>query len=200
MDYTPDNAALKGKKAEIQKLLLTFTETHVSLEPSDAETLIETFVTLTAPLDPPVVIRYITIGDLGKGGGSSRKPGNVTLNWKNLFELVPDITLAGAGAVGVPWLIPFAALYIWMKLWKTTEINLTEEDAFVIYSLWTHRDAGKKIPENEAFLKTEALAKRHGIPLTKKRFTEIISKLLALECIELDSGVIWLREWVRVKY
>lgn len=201
MVYTPDKAALEGKKAEIQNLLSTFAERHPCLVQSDVQNLIGSFVTLTAPLDSPTLIRFLTIAELGRGGGNSRKPGNITLNWSNVFELVPDITLAGASTVGVPWLLPFAALYIWMKLWKSSEVNLAEEDAFVVYSLWIHRDERNKIAEDAAFQKMQVLARQHGIPpLTKTRFTEIINKLLSLECIEMESGVIWLREWVRIKY
>jgi hypothetical protein len=88
-----------------------------------------------------------------------------------------------------------------MKLWNAASVSLEDEDAFVVYSLWIHRNGENKISEEDAFLKTETLAKKHGLPAIKKEgFTKIINKLLSLECVEMEEGVIWLREWVRIKY
>jgi hypothetical protein len=146
-------------------------------------------------------MELIVMSRLGQDGSKSRKPGNVTLNWRRLFELVPDATLAGASATEARWLIPLAALYIWMKLWKVATIDIEEGDAFVLYSLWLHRSEKKRIAEEEAFSRTKSLAEKHELPvLTRKKFDQAINKLLSLECIEMDEGVIWLREWVRIKY
>ena len=201
MNYTPDNAAREAKEKEIAALLATLTEVHAALDPRQTQKLFGSFVTVTAPLLPPVVFKLMTISELGRGGGDTRKPGNVTMNWRKLLELVPDVTLAGAGAAGSPWLIPFAALYVWMKLWNAAKVSLEEEDAFVVYSLWLHRNGENKISEDDAFLKTEALTHKHGFPaFSQEKFTKIINKLLSLECIEMEEGIIWLREWVRIKY
>ena len=201
MSHTPDNAAREAKEKEIEALLSTFAEGCPSLDPRQTQQLIGTFVTITPPLLPPVVLKLLTISELGQGGGDTRKPGNITLNWRKLLELVPDVTLAGAGAAGSPWLIPFAALYVWMRLWNAASVSLEEEDAFIVYSLWIHRNGENKISEEDAFLRTETLAKKAGRPAIKKEaFTKIINKLLSLECVEMEKGVIWLREWVRIKY
>jgi hypothetical protein len=202
MDFVPDRNAQKAKEEEIERLVVSFAETHSPLTSSQAKTLIGTFITITPPLCPSFLdVHYMTIADLGRGGGESRKLGNITLNWRRLFELVPDVTLAGGAAAETAWLIPFAALYIWMKLWKASKVKLKEEDAFVVYSLWLHRDINKKISEEDAFLKTKALAKKHNLAgFTKEKFTKIINKLLSFDCIEINEGVIWMREWVRIKY
>jgi len=202
MDYTPDHAAKATKQKEIEALLEAFGESHhATIAPEDAKQIFDNFITISSPLNPPIAIEFMVMSRLGSGGTSSRKPGNIRLNWRQLFELVPDVTLAGAGAAGARWLIPFAALYIWMKLWNVATIEIEEKDAFVLYSLWLHRNEKKRIPEDEAFLKTELLAKKHGLPLlTKQQFDEAINKLLSLECLEVDNGDIWLREWIVVKY
>lgn len=88
-----------------------------------------------------------------------------------------------------------------MKLRKVATVDIEEKDAFVLYSLWLHRNERKRIPEDEAFLKTESLATQHGLPsLTRERFDQAINRLLSLGCIELDDGDIWLREWIIVRY
>ncbi|MDP2602492.1 MAG: hypothetical protein Q8S00_07850 [Deltaproteobacteria bacterium] len=201
MNYTLDNAAREAKEKEIEAILATLAAGHAVLDPRQTQKLIGSFVTVTPPLLPPPVIKRITISELGRGGGDTRKPGNVTLNWRKLLELVPDVTLAVAGVAGSPWLIPLAALYVWMRLWNAASVSLEEEDAFVVYSLWLHRNGENKISEDNAFLKTETLAHKHGFPaITKEKFTKIIDKLLSLECVEMEEGIIWLREWVRIEY
>jgi hypothetical protein len=201
MDYTPDKAAQAAKQKDIETLLVTFGEDHTALDPEQAKQLIDSFVTISPPLNPPLLMELTVMSNLGRGGGKSRKPGNIRLNWRRLFELVPDVTLAGAGAATAHWLIPFAALYVWMKLWNAATVNIEEEDAFFLYSLWLHRNDESRISEDEAFSKTESLIKNHGLPLIKREtFDQAINKLRSLECIELDGGVIWLREWVIIKY
>lgn len=201
MDYTPDRAASELKRKEILALLADFGESHHALGHKQTKQLFDNFITITPPLDPPFVMEMIVMSRLGRGGTRSRKPGNIRLNWRQLFEVVPDVTLAGAGAAGVRWLVPFAALYIWMKIWDVATLEIEEKDAFVLYSLWLHRNERKRISEDEAFSKTQSLAKEHKIrALTKPQFEEITNKLLSLECIELNDGDILLREWIIVKY
>jgi len=70
----------------------------------------------------------ITLRSFGDEGGTSRKPGNIFLNWRKLMDIVPDAAIATAG------------------------------------------------------------------------YNKAINRLLAMECIEIDNGIISLREWVRVSY
>lgn len=201
MDYTPDNAALSAKRSEIEMLLASLGTVQKTLTAEQSERLIESFMTISPPLNPPIVATFTVMSQLGRGGAKSRKPGNIRLNWRRLFELVPDVTLAGAGTAEAQWLVPFAALYIWMKLWKAATVSINENDAFVLYSLWHHRNDKVRIPEDEAYSNIKALAKTHSLPIFEREiFDQSINKLLSLECIELNAGVIWLREWVSIKY
>jgi hypothetical protein len=203
MDLSPDHHAQKAKEKEIETLVVAFADEHSPLNASQAKKLIGTFITLTPPLKPPIVLHHMAMARFGEGGTVSRKPGNITLNWRRLFELAPDVTLAGATAAETqaPWLILVAALYIWAKLWKAASIKLDQEDALVVYSLWLHRNSKNRIPEEDAFLKTNELATKHKLPIfDKEKFTRIINKLLSIDCIEINNGVIWLCEWVTIKY
>src|SRR5438093_1186359 len=124
MNFTPDHNAQQAKEKEIETLVLSFAETHSPLDASQAKKLIGTFVTISPPLDPSFQhAHWMTVAALGRGGGESRKSGNIMLNWRKLFELAPEATLAGGAAVETPWLIPFAALYVWMRLWKASEVK-----------------------------------------------------------------------------
>ena len=77
-----------------------------------------------------------------------------------MFELVPDATLAGAAGFTEKWLLVFAGLYIWMKIWKAATIELQESDALILYVLWQNRDSRNKISEELAFLKLTETARR----------------------------------------
>lgn len=38
------------------------------------------------------------------------------------------------------------------------------------------------------------------VVLTEAEYQRAVNRLVEMKCIELDDGIIWLREWVRVKY
>jgi len=201
MDFTPDRAAQEAKQKEIEALLEQSSEGGATLTPTQIKQLVDSFISISPPLDPPHLMTFTTMAALGRGGANSRKPGNITLNWRRLFDLVPDITLAGAGAVGTTWLLPVAALYVWMKLLNSATIKIEEKDAFVLYALWTHKNDKDRISEDDGFAKSNLLAEKHGMPpIQRDTFDRAVNKLSSLDCIELEAGIIWLREWVRIKY
>jgi hypothetical protein len=61
-------------------------------------------------------------------GGLTIKPGNIRLNWRKLFEKVPELVLTGAGVTQL-WLAPFAALYLWNLVWSLSKIEITPAQA-----------------------------------------------------------------------
>ena len=67
--------------------------------------------------------------------------------------------------------------------------------------MWIHRDGKNRITEDEVWIRiNDLLVTNEFSPLSKTKFTEVINDLCDMKCIELDNGVIWLREWVRVTY
>jgi hypothetical protein len=144
----------------------------------------------------------ITLGSFGDEGGTSRKPGNIFLNWRKLMDIVPDATIAAAGAMTSPaWLLPLIGLYVWNKLWRGAEEELTNVEACTICALWKNKDSRNRISEDDGFTATNTLRAHHGLPqLTRVEYNKASNRLLAMDCIELSNGIIWLREWVRVSY
>jgi hypothetical protein len=133
--------------------------------------------------------------------GRSRKPGNVLLNWRKLLEIVPDTTLAAAGAVESRWLTALAALYVWNKLWRGAEEKLTDAEATIIFALWKIRNSESKVSMDDGFEHTNLV--RDGFklpPLPRGAYEEAIDRLLEMSCVELEDNWLWLREWVRIKY
>jgi hypothetical protein len=177
------------------------------LLPEDARRrLVNAFTRVTPPEEPEITIGLITISSLYDAPkASSRKPGNVVLNWRKLLDIVPDVSLAGLGAATLPVApqvaVALAGLYIWNKVWRGAVEEFSDVEAVTILALWEHRNEKNKIPEQEGFAKTNELRIRYALPpLTTNQYASAVNRLASLECIELEDGIIWMREWVRKKY
>lgn len=203
MEYDED--AARAKRAQLLE--------HAALGPvgrklsEDAlRRLVDAFARVTPPKEPEITIGLITISSLYDAPkASSRKPGNVVLNWRKLLEIVPDVSLAGLGAATLP-VAPqvafvLAGLYIWNKVWRGAVEEFSDVEAVTILALWEHRNGKNKIPEQEGFVKTNEVRGRYSLPpLTQGQYTSAVNRLTSLQCIELEDGVIWLREWVQKKH
>jgi len=129
------------------------------------------------------------------------KPGNIRLNWRQLFEKAPELVLTGAG-VTQPWLIPFAALYLWNLVWSLSKIEITPAQAMTMHALWNVQPATRRFSEVEALAHVNAHvnAYRDTVPaaaLSAREFAAVVDDLVKLQCIELADGEVWLREWVK---
>ena len=175
--------------------------------PEDARRrLVDAFARVTPPEEPEITIGLITISSLYDAPkASSRKTGNVVLNWRKLLDIVPDVSLAGLGAATLPVApqvaVALAGLYIWNKVWRGAIEELSDVEAVTILALWEHKNGRNKISEQEGFAKTNEVRGRYALPpLTSNQYTFAVNRLVSLGCIELVDGIIWLREWVRKKY
>jgi len=203
MEYDKD--AAHAKRAQ---LLADAALGHVGqlLPESARRRLVDAFARVTPPEEPEITIGLITISSLYDAPkASSRKPGNVVLNWRKLLDIVPDVSLAGLGAATLPVApqiaVALAGLYIWNKVWRGAVEEFSDVEAVTILALWEHKNEKNKIPEQEGFVKTNEVRGRYDLPpLTTKQYASAINRLVSLECIELEDGIIWLREWVQKKY
>jgi len=199
MEYTPDYEARDDKRAElIAECRTMLGDGHSEL----ANRIVDAFCTINPPQDPPMMIEMITANHGGFGGGRSRKPGNIVLNWRRLVRDSSDLVLTGAGAAASPWLIPFAALSIFNKLWTHSSVELTREQASCLFAMWNHCGTDHRISSDEAFAECSALFAVFKWPtLERDAFDAILRDLECLRCIERpDDDTIWLREWVRTRY
>jgi hypothetical protein len=199
MEYTPDNDRMREKRAELVQIAAE------SLDPRDtklAERLVDSFCALTPPLDPPVVIQYITIHSRGTGGGMSRKAGNLWLNWRKFASEFGDLSLTVAGVVAEPRLAPLAALSIWNKVWTHSALKLSRDHPTVLYAMWQGRGKDNTLSEADAIEKSGVMFQLNGwLPLDRNGYVAILNDLEKLQCIERkEPEVIWLREWVKKTY
>ncbi|SEO71931.1 hypothetical protein [Pseudomonas sp. ok266] len=168
--------------------------------------LVDAFASITPPEAPEFTIGLITINSLFDAPKArSRKPGNLVLNWRKLLDIVPDVSLAGLGAASLPVApqvaVVLVGLYIWSKVWRGAVEEFSDIEAVTMLALWKHRNDKCKIAEPEGFVRVTQLRAHYALPpLTLGQYASAINRLVQLDCIELENGIIWLRECIRVKY
>lgn len=167
-----------------------------------ANLILTRFIRISEPKNEPEVMEYMTVYSGGRRGGSSRKLGNIFLSWKNLFEIVPDIFIAASGSsVSNKYLTTMIGLYIWGKVWKGMQVEIDPITAMVFTALWDESYPSKKISEKDGFIVSNNYIESVGEPaISKSEYTDAINKLLAIDSIKMNSGVIRVVEWVRKKY
>jgi hypothetical protein len=142
----------------------------------------------------------ITIRSGGIGDGSSIKPGNIWLNWKQVLIEGSESILSIAGAVAVPWLVPFAGLVVCNRIWSVLHIKITERHAAVIWTMWLKRDKENSI-KNDAVLDSVniELSKFNRLKMNHEELNILLKDLEGMKCIEKTGENKWrLRELVRV--
>jgi len=168
-----------------------------ALSPEEKEQLLMAFCRVQKP-EERHMIEFIVMKSDGRKGGVSRKPGNITLNWRMLFGALPGIALTGVGVTSNSWILIFGALVIWKDLYATAKVELDPEHAIAMNVMWNNHDGKKRISEDEArSLTNEALDKFDLNQVSKSTFAGIIDDLSNSGCIELSNGEIWLREWIQ---
>jgi hypothetical protein len=197
LTYSEDHEALEGKREELLDIAFS-----VLGDEEAAHRLVRALCRLTPPQDPPNIVEMITVHSMGARGGRSRKPGNVLVNFRKLVEDFGDIGLAvGAGAADYR-LVPLAAMAIWSKVWKQSAIDLSEDEASLVYAMWLGRDDANLVSREEAFEMFRLLRRDRALPdPDDATFSKALDRLLFIEAIDWHkTGKLWLREWVRRGY
>ena len=195
--YTPDLKALASKRDELVAVACDILQ-----DAPMAERLVSSLCMLTPPQDPPVVIEMIMVNSRGASGGISRKPGNVVVNFNRFVRDFGDIGLSVAAGASEKWLIPLAALAVWKKISVHSTLELTKEQASLVYSMWLNREDGNLISREQAFEMGKLVYRLNRLAeLDDDSFSQTLFDLTSFGCIELHpSGKIWLREWVKSNY
>lgn len=201
-----DERAAAEKRWAIREAAADARHSVKDISDEELDLVVKAFSQVTPPEEPELTLELITISSLYTSPKArSRKPGNILLNWRKLVDIVPDVSLAGLGAatlpIGAAWSSVLAGLYVWNKIWRGAVEELTDAEAVTILALWKHRNGENKISEEAGFNKTNELRANYSLPpLTMGQFASVIDRLKDMRCIELDDGIVWLREWIRVKY
>jgi hypothetical protein len=197
LTYSPDHKALDSKREELLDIAFAILKDERA-----AERLVEALCRLSPPQDPPNIMEMITVHSMGARGGRSRKPGNVLVNFRGLVAEFGDIGLAVAAGATDNRLIPLAAMTIWSKVWKKSAIELSENEASLVYAMWLARDADRLVSREEAFQMFLLLHRHRGLPDPDDSvFAVALDRLIQFGAVKWhQSGRIWLREWVQNSY
>ncbi len=191
-----------------------------------AEHILNTFCEIDAPTlihemedyDPNPPMHYITFnspGFTGRGGGTSRKAGNVVLNLKKIMEGFGEGILTVLGGNVIPFNIPLpapfnvgigiplAVIIVARKLSANVSINIDEKHAAVFAALWSIRDTDSRLVSGvNKYDRINEVIKTYGItPITKSDYDFVIQGLSDINSISLQSdGSILLTEDIKNKY
>lgn len=203
MGYQHEKA--EAKRQELEAIIAgTLRGSEGSSTEQLAGQVVREFASLTAPYWESPPMRLMTLQPGGLGGGSTTKPGNVTLNLRKLVRAIGNGTLTIAGAMVAPWTLLIGALLTWDALWSCLRLEIGEDQACVAWVLWSMRDASNTVAKTEVFDAVTRERKRFGKqPLSTQEVDHALRELARMGCIKPsvnDPGRWWLREWVRVKY
>ena len=80
MEY--DDKVVDRKRAELVQMAISALPSTLPQREQIAEKIIASYTRITPPSSGPFVIQMLTMDSMGRGGGSSHKPGNIFLNPK----------------------------------------------------------------------------------------------------------------------
>jgi hypothetical protein len=192
----------KEKRKELTDIVKDVIQSYdIQNKEKIASEIIDHFLNITPP-EMELRMEILTLKQGGVGGGSSTKPGNIWLNWRKLLVEGSESILTFIGAVAVPWLIPFAGLVVWNKIWSMLTIEITERHSVVIWTMWLNRDSENCI-EGQLILDlvNKELSKYNRPQMNQQELDMLLKDLEKMKCIEKTEGnKWWLREWVKVVY
>jgi len=137
-----------------------------------AKELVDSIVRTTAPEKEQLTMHLITAKSLGgAGGGKSRKLGNIKLNMGELMDAVTLGVFTGISVHAAPWALPFAVILLWSSLRKQVDVQITETEVAVLWTLWKLRSTDKLVrePIHEILVATnEHLTKYERSPIARE--------------------------------
>jgi len=206
MSWDHDRAA--EKKSELMSDLIKDIElkgTNSSDAIAVAKIIMDEAIRVSPPEKEEFVIEYITMAPSGRRGGKSTKAGNIALNMRSLVDAVTNGAFAVVSSYQIPWLAPFALILLWNSLWRAAQVELSENDAALIWTMWVHRDrSNNEIAEVDLLDRlNEHLKKYSRTPVTEKDLKDSLKALEKIQSIKRsrsNPNNWWLCEWVKPAY
>ena len=204
LDYERKKEKESDIKSSISEVLLS---KGVALNDSHelASTICNNAIYISPPEKEEHIMELIVLHPSGRGGGRSRKLGNVKLNINKLVEALANGSFAIVGSLQAPILVPMAFIVLWSSLRKVTDITLTENDAAVLWAMWVYRDREKNIiPVNGLLdIVNNHLSKYDKTTITQKDLDFALNNLVKIKSIKKSKSTIgnwWLCEYINAKY
>jgi hypothetical protein len=113
-------------------------------------------------------------------------------------------TLTIVGVMTAPWTLVIGALLTWDALWSCLELDITEDHACIIWTLWNNRDDRETIAKADVLDAVNRDRSKFGkLPLSTQETDRALADLVKMRCAQQskkDPNRWWLREWVRIEY
>jgi len=200
-----DEKKAEAKRQELRGLIAQTFE-HVSSDEAArlATEVAKHFADVTPPYWEPPPVQMVRLSEGGRGRATTTKPGNVVLNLRKLVVAIASGTLTIAGAMAVPWTLVVGALVTWDSLYSSLQLEISEIQGCVLWSLWKERDDGLTVAKAEVFDAVSRERTAFGMqPLTPQEVEYALADLARMRCIKQsvnDRERWWLREWVTIRY
>uniref|UniRef100_UPI004055A047 hypothetical protein n=1 Tax=Candidatus Electrothrix sp. TaxID=2170559 RepID=UPI004055A047 len=196
------------KKKEIISSLSSLLQTNVSIKDSFddiSKEIVSSCITIRPPEKQKIVMHLMTMSPSGRGGGKSTKAGNVVLNIRKLVDAVASGAFTVVSTLQAPWLGIFGLILLWNSLWSSVQVDLSEIDAAVIWTMWVHRDRkNNEISDKELLEKVnDHLEKYDRASITQKDMEFSIKQLEKIKSIKrskTNPKNWWLCEWIAPAY
>jgi len=206
-----DNDRAAQKKAELVRIaeaaILDYWRS-VGEEPDPlrvaniANETINTFVQITPP--EKARLECITMRHGGYGGGRSSKSGNLLLNMRKLFTAIASGVMTTVGVIAAPWTAPFAALLLWDRVKSSLNIDITEREAVLLWTMWKNRDLNNYVSEQDLLDLVNSELNSNGRPaISKQQMGDSLETLSNMSCVERTTSIAskwWLCERVNATY
>ena len=196
------------KKNEIISSLSSILQTNVGVKDSFdqiSKEIVSNCINVRPPEKEKIVLHLITMSPSGRGGGKSTKAGNIVLNIRKLVEAIANGVFAAVSTYQVPWLGIFGFILLWNSLWSSAQVDLSENDAAVIWTMWVHRDRKNNEISDEGLLNkvNDHLAIYDRASITQKDMEFSIRRLEKIKSIKRSKKYPknwWLCEWIAPAY
>ncbi len=169
-----------------------------------ATELIDTIATFRPPEKERGVMHYVTMNRGGLGGGYSAKPGNIRLSIGKLCLALSKSTFTTVAVQKLPWLLPLGALIIVTELWAAAKIDVTENDASVLFAMWMYKDSEHTIENSRVVEVVNRERAKYGQNLLStlevSRSLSALESIRAIERAKDSNSKWWLREWVSINF
>lgn len=203
-----DHDRATEKKKELMSDLIKdieFKGTNSKDAKDAAQIVMDEAIRVSPPEKEEFVFEYITMSPSGRRGGKSTKAGNIALNMRSLVEAIANGAFAAVSSYQIPWLAPFAFILLWNSLWRSAQVELSENDAALIWTMWVHRDrSNNEIAEDGLLDKlNEHLDKYSRSPVSGKDLEDSLKALEQIQSIKRSKGNPsnwWLCEWIKPAY
>lgn len=145
-------------------------------------------------------IRMITMHDLGRGGATSSRPGNMRFNLRDVVIAMITAATAIPLVSSVPIFVPLVICRALTQLHGAMQINIDEIEATVALVLWEGRDPASGLPSDLLEAANLRLRERDRPEISQGMLEDVFAKLAQVGFVKGDTSSWTLHDWVSIRY